>query len=149
MKNIILCSNLYNDMDALSNLISTMEYTDNLYGSEIKDFNFLPQGIDQQFENYLGHPVEVQPDTGTFRKPNSLAVLQPVYQHCLWVCIVALEDTVLKLYDKNEEDFTESNQINIKKNDFVFIRPWIYHSLEESKLVQVFLLNQKLEREDG
>jgi len=126
-----------------------MEYEDNLYGAEIKDFNFLPQGLDQQFQNYLGHPVEVQPNTGIFRKPNALTVLQPVYQHCLWVVIVALEDTVLKLYDKTEEEFTEINKLNIKKNNFVFIRPWLWHSLEENKLVQVFLLNQVIEREDG
>ena len=97
MKNLILCSNLYNDMDSLSGLISTMEYEDNLYGSEIKDFNFLPQGLDQQFEMYLGHPVEVQPNTGTFRKPNTMVHFEPFYQHCLWVGIVAMEDTTLTL----------------------------------------------------
>ena len=91
MKNLILCSNLYNDMDSLSGLISTMEYEDNLYGSEIKDFNFLPQGLDQQFAMYLDHPVEVQPNTGVFRKPNTTVHFEPFYQHCLWVGIVAID----------------------------------------------------------
>jgi len=148
MKTLILCNSLYGDIEQLSNLISTMEYEDNIYGQEIKDFNFIPQGIDEQFKNYLGHPVEVQPNTGVFRKPNSDVVLQPAYQHCLWVVIVALEDTVLKLYDKTEEDCSLTNQLNIKKNSFVFIRPWLWHSLEENKLVQVFLLNHKLENKE-
>lgn len=166
MKNLILCSNLYNDMDSLSNLISTMEYEDNFYGSEIKDFNFIPQGIDQQFTMELNHPIEVQPNTGIFRKPNTMIHFEPFYQHCLWVGIVALEDTTLTLWEQEEvktvfdvpqekmEEFllsndrskwSESNKLNIKKNNFVFIRPWLWHSLEEGKLVQVFLLNQKLE----
>ena len=169
MKNLILCSNLYNDMDSLSGLISTMEYEDNLYGSEIKDFNFLPQGLDQQFSNYLNHPVEVQPNTGVFRKPNTTVHFEPFYQHCLWVGIVAMEDTTLTLceqeniktvFDVPQEEMEslllnnspdkwfETNKLNIKKNQFVLIRPWLWHSLEEGKLVQVFLLNQKIENKE-
>ena len=137
--------------------------------SEIKDFNFLPQGLDQQFEMYLGHPVEVQPNTGTFRKPNTMVHFEPFYQHCLWVGIVAMEDTTLTLweqenvktvYDVPQEEmesflisnlpdkWTETNKLNIKKNQFVLIRPWLWHSLEEGKLVQVFLLNQKIENKE-
>lgn len=168
MKKLILCSNLYNDMDSLSGLISTMEYEDNLYGSEIKDFNFLPQGLDQQFAMYLDHPVEVQSNTGLFRKPNNMIHFEPFYQHCLWVGIVAMEDTTITLWEQeevknvfdvpqnemesflldncnNSSKWSETNKLNIKKNDFVFVRPWLWHSLEENKLVQVFLLNHKLE----
>ena len=175
MKVLSLCKNLYNDVESLSTFISTMDYEDNLYGSEIKDFNFIPQGIDEQFVRYLEHPIEVQPNTGIFRKPNTMVHFEPFYQHCLWVGIVALEDTTITLWEQDEvktmfdvdvekmEEFilnncndsakwTETNKLNIKKNDFVFIRPWLWHSLEENKLVQIFLLNQKMveeKREDG
>ena len=167
MQNIILCSNLYNDGDSLSALISNMEYESTPYGSEIKNFNFLPQGLEQQFSSLLNMPVEVQPNTGVFRKPNAIVHFEPFYQHCLWVCIVALEDTVLTLHEKDDiktvfdvpnekmeevllsNDWTETNKINIRKNEFVLIRPWLWHSLQEEKLVQVFLLNHRLEREDG
>jgi hypothetical protein len=171
MKTLILCNSLYGDIESLSNLISTMEYEDNVYGSEIKDFNFIPQGIDEQFKNFLSESVEVQPNTGVFRKPNTMIHFEPFYQHCLWVGIVALEDTTLTLWEQENvktifdvpqeemESFllnncndpskwSESNKLNIKKNDFVFIRPWLWHSLEENKLVQVFLLNRKLQEED-
>lgn len=168
MKNLILCSNLYNDMDSLSNLISTMEYEDNVYGSEIKDFNFIPQGIDEQFKNFLSESIEVQPNTGIFRKPNTMIHFEPFYQHCLWVGIVALEDTTLTLWEQENvktifdvpqeemetfllnndpSKWVETNKLNIKKNNFVFIRPWLWHSLEENKLVQVFLLNHRIEEE--
>lgn len=166
MKNLILCSNLYNDAESLSGLISTMEYEDNLYGSEIKNFNFIPQGLDQQFAMYLDHPVEVQPNTGVFRKPNSMVHFEPFYQHCLWVAIVALEDTTLTLWEQENiktvfdvpqgemdrfitsDKWTETNKLNIRKNQFVLIRPWLWHSLEEGKLVQVFLLNRRIENKE-
>ena len=89
-----------------------------------------------------------------------------------WVAVVAMEDTTITLweqenvktvYDVPQEEmesfllnnspdkWVETNKLNIRKNQFVLIRPWLWHSLEEGKLVQVFLLNQKIENkeEDG
>ena len=168
MKNIIICDNFYNDIESLSNIISGMEFEPNIYGEEIKDFSYIPEQLKDLFNGILNEPVEIQPNTGVFRKPNSAVLFENFYQHALWKCIVALEDTVLKIHEQegiktffnveNVEDFVLNNSfdpskwntvnsINIKKNDFVFIRPWFWHSLEENKLVQVFLLNQEIKEE--
>ena len=168
MKNIIICDSFYSDIDSLYNIISTMEFEQNLYGEEIKDFSYIPEPLTDMFRSILLDPVEIQPNSGVFRKPNSGVLFENFYQHALWKCIVALEDTTLHIHEQegiktffnveNVEDFvlnnsfdkskwTTVNSINIKKNDFVFIRPWFWHSLEENKLVQVFLLNQEIKEE--
>lgn len=168
MKNLILCNNLYNDIESLSTLITNLEYVDVLHGKEIEDFQYTPDGIDQMFSQILQEPVELQ--GGHFRKPNSLIHFDNFYQHTIWTCIVGLEETELKLYqhengsqsffdmprDTNMDQFFLDNcnkpenwqvksTINIPKNGFVFIRPWLWKSLMEDKLVQVFTLNAKIE----
>ena len=167
MNSLILSHNFYSDIDSLSNLISTMEFEDNLFGQEIKDFNFIPQGIEKQFEFNTKEQLEVQPDTGIFRKPNPMVHFESFYQHCQWLCIIALEDTVFKIHEQeniktvydveNLEEFLLNNnsmdnwstttQINMKRNGYVFVRPWLWHSLEKDKLVQMFLLNREIKEE--
>ena len=170
MKNIIICENLYEHIDSLNSMFIDMTYEDVIFGSEILNFNYIPQGLNERFKLYLNEEIEVQPNTGIFRKPNNLIHVEHFYQHCLWVCVLAYEDTTLKLwqqenvknvFDLKQEEMEQffldncgdsskwilNSQINIKKNDFVFIRPWLWHSLEENKLVQIFLLNQTIEEE--
>lgn len=166
MNYLILSHNFYSDIDSLQTLISTMQFEDTFFGQEIKEFNFIPQGLEKQFEFDLREQTEIQPNTGIFRKPNTLTHIEPFYQHCQWLCIVALEDTKLKIQEKenirtvfdvenlddflinNKEEWITSNEINIKKNDYVFIKPWLWYSLEENKLVQLFLLNQVIEEKE-
>jgi hypothetical protein len=169
MKKLLYCENLYQDIESLFQLISPMEYEQNIYGEEIINFNFMPQGLEQQFETVMGESLEIQPNTGVFRKPSNIIHFENFYQHALWLCIVALEDTQLRIYEQEEvktffdvkdnlDDFVVQNcmdeskwttqtQINIKKNGFVFIRPWLWHSLEKNKLVQIFLLNHKIKEQ--
>jgi hypothetical protein len=169
MKNFIQCDNLYGDINQLSILISSLEFVDVLHGKEIEDFYYVPQGLDHFFSMVDSQQIEIQPNTGTFRKPNSLIYFDNFYEHTLWACIAALEETELKLYehelgyrsffdvpkDTNMDQFFIDNcndptkwiiksVINIPKNSFVFIRPWLWKSLLEDKLVQVFMINQSL-----
>ena len=168
MKNLILCNNLYNDIEGLTTLITNLEYVDVLQGKEIEDFQYAPDGIDKMFSEILQEPVELQ--GGQFRKPNTLIHFDNFYQHTLWTGIVALEETELRLYEHelgyksffgmppetNMDQFFIDNCndstkwkarsiINMEKNDFVFVRPWLWKSLMEDKLVQVFTLNHKIE----
>ena len=169
MQNLILCENLYNDSNSLSTLISTLEFEDCLYGKFVKDFDFTPQGIDTMICNVLRHPVEVI--NGTFIKPNRMIHHDSFYEHTLWTCIVAMENTTLKVHehesgskgffdipDENKEQFfldnsmnpdkwTTTSVINMKENDFVFIRPWLWKSLEEGKLIQKFTINIRINAE--
>lgn len=159
MKNLIMCHKLYGDPTELNALISNMEFQPNLYGDEIKDFQYIPNGLQDFFSSLLNESVEIQPDTGIFRKPVPFVHFENFYQHSLWLCIVALEDTTLYLNsDSDKQTFFDVKNcdaeylmtaqwhtdcmINIKQNDYVFIRPWRFHSLSEGKLIQLFMLNQ-------
>lgn len=170
MKNIIIAENLYQDTDNLKELISKLEFEDNLYGKEIKEFFYIPDGIVNYFINISGEQdLEIQPDTGTFRKPNNMIHFSNFYQHSLWRVAVALEDTTCKIYSHTEsnvktffdldqtnvEQFCLNNSfnadkwnvlhtINMSKNTVVFIRPWMFHSFTEEKLIQLFMLNAKV-----
>lgn len=156
MKNLILSTNFYQDINTLNTMIGNMDFEASLYGSEILEFNFIPDELKDTFNIILNEEVEVQ--LGIFRKSNSTVHFENFYQHSLWKCIVAIDDTKLNIYDKTffdveniDEFMLQNNVLDIKhtitlnKNDFIFIRPWAWHSLEENKLVQIFLLNQKLQ----
>jgi hypothetical protein len=172
MKTLICCENLYDDIDSISTLISTLEFANCARGKEIEQFYHIPPDLTDLFTHIIGEDIEIQPDTGIFRKPNSLIHFDDFYQHSRWACIVALEDTELKSYQHvsgsrsffdipkdtdmdrlfiedccDPSKWSVLNSINIRKNGFVFIRPWVWRSLGEGKLVQTFLLNQKIESE--
>ena len=163
MKQFILASNFYQDIDSLMDIIAPMDFEPTLHGTEISDFEFTPTELAEKFLYILNENVEIQ--LGNFRKSNSMIHFENFYQHSLWKCIVAMEDNILKLFEQdniksffdvaNLDDFMLENSndeskwitkatLALKKNDFVFIRPWMWHSLSDSKLVQVFLLNQNL-----
>jgi hypothetical protein len=167
MKNIILCSSFYNDIDSLSELTANLEYTDCLYGREIEEFHYIPAELTEMISAVLEKSVEIQPDTGVFRKPNSIVHFDNFYEHALWTCVVALEDTAIHIHEhkdgsksyfdmpKEDEQFFINNcmtadkwtttvSINIKKNDYVFVRPWLWKSFEQDKTIQVFMVNNLL-----
>ena len=171
MKNIILCSSFYNDIGVLSDLISNLEYRDCLYGKEIKEFYYIPAELTEMISAVLEKNIEIQPDTGVFRKPNSIVHFDNFYEHALWTCVVALEDTTIHIHEhkdgfksyfdvpKEDEQFfinncmnsdkwTITTSINIKKNDYVFVRPWLWKSFEQDKTIQVFMVNNLLESKE-
>jgi hypothetical protein len=170
MKNIILCSSFYNDINSLSELVSNLEYIDCLYGKEIEEFYYIPAELNEMLSSVLKEDIDIQPNTGTFRKPNSIIHFDNFYEHALWTCVVALENTVLNIHEhkdgsksyfdmsKDEQFFIDNcmnvdkwnttTTINIKKNDYVFIRPWLWKSFEQDKTIQVFLINAKLESKE-
>ena len=170
MKNIILCSSFYNDITSLSELISNLQYTDCLYGKEIEDFSYIPDELPEMISSVLETDIEIQPNTGTFKKPNSFVYFDNFYEHALWTCVVALEDTVLHIHEHkdgsksyfdmpkeddffinncmNADNWTTAVSINIKKNDYVFVRPWLWKSFEQDKTIQVFMVNNLLESKE-
>ena len=165
MKHFLKCKSFYQDILQLQTLISSLEFEDHPFGKEIIDFYYIPEGLEEFLSQVLSEDIEIQPNTGTFRKPSDIIHVDDFYQHALWTCIVALEDTKINIvthkdghetfFDvKDDSEFfkqcvmlenwlTEST-ITLKKNEFIFIRPWVWRSLEQDKLVQTFLLNAKL-----
>lgn len=170
MKSLILCHNLYADITPLTETISSMEYASAPLGDEIENFQFMPQGLEDQFNYILNEQLELQGDMGIFRKPNAMIHYEPFYQHAAWLCIVALAPTQLTIHQHlaghdvqyaitNPEQFDQAQcltatcwrtltSVAMEPNDFVFIRPWAWHSLSENQLVQIFLLNQNLSIKD-
>jgi hypothetical protein len=167
MKQLIHCDQFYQDVNSLESLISSLEFEDTLYGKEILGFSYIPQGLTEFIGSVLDDTIEIQPDTGLFRKPNTTIHFDPFYQHARWSCIVAVEDTVLNLHthqsgvetffdvqDRIDDFFiqestkpqhwTTTTTLTLKQNQFVFIRPWVWRSLAADRLVQTFLLNLKI-----
>jgi hypothetical protein len=161
MINLIQAKNLYEDIISLSQHISTMDFEDNMFGGQLKNFSFIPSELENNFSQMLNQNVEIQPDTGFFRKSNNIIHIEPFYQHAQWLCIVAMEDITFSIYEQeyiktvfdvedNLDNFIfntdPSKWINIttiklNTNDYILIRPWLWHSVDG--LIQLFLLNQK------
>lgn len=165
MKQIIKCKSFYQNIDQLQNLIASLEFEDHPFGKEILDFYYIPEGLQEFLSHVLTEDIEIQPNTGTFRKSSDIIHVDNFYQHALWSCIVALEDVKINILQHKDgaetffdvkddaefykqcnipENWVVDSVITLKKNDFIFIRPWVWRSLEQDKLVQVFLLNAKL-----
>ena len=165
MKQFLKCKSFYQDIDQLQNLIASLEFEDHPFGKEILDFYYIPEGLQEFLSHVLTEDIEIQPDTGTFRKPSSIIHVDSFYQHALWTCIVALEDVKISIMEHKDgyetffdvkddseffkqcviaENWNVNSTISLKKNEFIFIRPWVWRSIEQNKLVQTFLLNAKL-----
>lgn len=166
MKNVIICDSLYADIAAMNLTVGSMDYEENILGEEIKDFQFIPAGLKEQFQHILSEDVEIQSDSGIFRKPLGMVHYEPFYQHAAWMCVVAIEATTLTLHQHvsgydiqyalshpdaitqsqfvDPANWTTTTAVTLQPSDFIFIRPWAWHSLTEHKMVQIFLLNQNL-----
>lgn len=164
MKQFIKCQQFYQDIDQLQSLIYSLEFEDHPLGKEILGFYYIPEGLQDFLKQVVQEDIEIQPDTGTFRKPSDLIHVDNFYQHALWTCVVALEDTKVNIcahkdgttfFDVKDnpdffkectmlENWTIDASIALKKNEFVLIRPWLWKSLEQDKMVQTFLLNTNL-----
>lgn len=166
MQNFIHCSGLYRDIDQLQSLMSAMEFEGMAFGEQIVNFNYVPAELEDFFTQEINSNVTIQQDTGIFRKPSNVIHVEHFFQHSLWVVVVAMEDTALTIHEQDNvktvldvidkldtfipdncydhDKWSTVNTINLKKNDYVYIRPWIWYSLEPTKLTQTFLLNTVL-----
>ncbi len=167
MKQFLKCDGFYQDPNALQSLIQNLEFEDTLYGKEIPDFYYIPQGLQEFIGSVLNEQIQIQPDTGIFRRPNQLIHFDNFYEHALWTCVVAVEDTAVNLHThrdghetffdvgSNVEEFFLSEAMNqdawsintsikLRKNQFLFIRPWVWRSYDAEKILQTFLINAKL-----
>ena len=166
MLKFLHAANLYSDITQLTSLIGSLEFDDAYFGKEIPNFYHKPPELDKFFSEVASQPIEIQPNTGFFRKPSDIVHCEPFYEHSQWICVVAMEDTILRthrhidgyktLYDVmtdssdidiSAENWIETSEINVSQNEFVMIRPGTFYSLEKDKLVQIFILNRQLDKE--
>lgn len=128
------------------------------YGREIRNFNMTFPDNDMLLGKLLGEDFARVDDerSGTFRYPwHNVIHFEEFDSLNEWRLAVALEDTVFRTFyhrdgfktvldcKENEwETFDYSNyeewnletQINLRQNDSVFYRPWVFHAFEEKLL---------------
>jgi hypothetical protein len=143
--------------------VQDLKFDPMAYGKEIQNFNMILPETDMLLGEMLGENfAKVDEDrSGTFRYPwNNLIHFEEYDSLREWRLAVALEDTVFRTYSHslgfktvldckneewktlnyvNEEEWNLETQINLRENDSVFYRPWVFHSFE-NKLIHCYTI---------
>jgi hypothetical protein len=162
MKSLQVYHKFFEDVNSLKELILGMEFEDHIHGQEILNFNHLSEDIDEYFQFITREPVICRKEiSGIYRKPYSKIHYEPFDEISQWVLIVAIEQTTFKTYRHKETNKTSvfgiddihkfqidncqdfdlwevDSEIKMQSNDVILVRPFIWHSLEENKLVQIY-----------
>jgi hypothetical protein len=159
--------NFYEKANNLYEIICKLDFKENLYGDEIKNFNMIPQGIETGFSNILNQKVVVSKDSGIFRKSYPPIHFENFNTNSIYVGIIALEDTKFTIYKhkntkstavisitENLNEFIKENcfdkekwdivaDINLYQSNLLLFKPWLWHGLD-SKLIKVFYLEREV-----
>ena len=155
------------DVKNLVGAVQGMQFVPCAYGYELPNFNLIFPDIEIILNKVLGERVIVDIDrSGVIRKPFNNAIHFEHFESSEeWCFIIALEKTTINLwhhiddikqgdiskadsksvfegYNFDYENFFEwkiHTNIVLEPNQGIFIRPWIFHSLE-SGLVQYYRL---------
>lgn len=147
------------EAEALCAVVQDVQYIETEYGKEIPNFNLILPDIHLVFSKILGENVKIdRKRSGIVRKPfNRMIHFESFEDPNEWCFIIALERTTLNIYKHvadiryNDLDVVDSRnvfegfQFNYRNlfewdvvtniilecNQGVFIRPWVFHSLEE------------------
>lgn len=175
MRDLILFSNFFADVDQTTKVISEMEFKDGQYGEQIPEFNMISPEHDRFFKIISNEPVEILENSGVFRKPYTTIHFEDFIRESAWVCAVALEENEFNIWkhiEKNSsnvfnleqdvQEFINENcfdltkwekevSIKLKPNQVIFFKPWMWHNFEHSNLMQFFYLkyNQEEKQEDN
>jgi hypothetical protein len=147
------------EAEALWSVVQDLQYVEKEYGLEVPNFNLVLNDIHLVFSKILGEEVVVDyKRSGIVRKPyNNMIHFESFDSPNEWCFILALEKTTLNIFkhvkdirynEYNQTDSTnvlEGYQFNYKNlfewdivsniilecNQGVFIRPWVFHSLQD------------------
>lgn len=154
---------IYNDVETLKEQISSFEFQDNTFGEQT-DFNTLSEDL-KRLLNSFSSALEVNQESGFFRKPYNIIHCEDVPEGRIYVGICPLDDakiTFLKHLETNSENafeinvpvsevlediiypdkFEETNSVNVKAGEIYFFSPALWHKVECS-LAQIFYLDVK------
>jgi hypothetical protein len=159
------------DVINLRNLAENLEFVEKSYGYEIPNFNLIFPDIEFILSKVLGERVQVDPEiSGVIRKPFNNRIHFESFQSTEeWCFFVALDLTVINLWHHIEDSsmgelsnadsknalegikynynnlFEWKIQTNIllEPNQCLFIRPWMFHSLQEGMVQYYKLLADK------
>jgi hypothetical protein len=155
------------DAEKLRTVASSMPFVEKPHGYEIENFNMIFPDVELIFNKVLGERVIVDPiRSGVIRRPFNNAIHFESFESSdEWCFFVALEPTTVNLWyhieDSSMGEFSKADSksvfdgvqfnyhnlfewkihtnIILEQNQGIFIRPWIFHSLE-SGMVQYYRL---------
>lgn len=143
--------------------VQGLKFEPMLYGREIRQFNMIFPDIDMLLGQMIGETFASvdEEKSGTFRYPYDHIIHFEEFDSLgEWRLAVALEDTVFRTYSHvsglktvldcknqewktfnygNQEEWNLETQINLRQNDSVFYRPWVFHSFAE-KLIHCYTI---------
>ena len=155
--------NFYNNANQIYEIVSKLDYKQETFGLQIKDFYLVPQGIDEGFSQILGKKINLGEKSGLFRKPYEFIHFENFNPKSLYLGIIALSDIKFYTYKhkeknyhqvidlkENVQDFIVKNcnnkdlwdvasQVNMSAGDIILVKPWCWHSLD-SGLVNIFYI---------
>lgn len=163
MLRLIYAKDFFDDesVTSLFHVANTLQYVEKDYGLEVDNFNYVPNGANELFSHVLGEQVIIDEQrSGVFRKPMLCVHFESFENIDEWCFVVALEQTTFNLYHhlsgaktaldgyrfnyKNMHEWDYELNIQLKPNEAVFFRPWLFHSIDNS-LVQYYRLLPKQE----
>lgn len=158
------------EAEALCAVCRDLQYVEREYGYEIPNFNLVLPDIHLVFSKILGQDVVVDHKrSGIVRKPhNGMIHFESFTTPDEWCFILALEPNVLNTYNHVEDirkgslgkvdskhvlegyqfnyrnlfEWDIANNVSLTCNQGVFIRPWVFHSLQDG-LVQYYRILPK------
>jgi len=148
------------EIQKLFNAVCMLQYQPSEYGSEVKDFNLLFPGIENMFSKAVGEQVVLEVEkSGLFRKPMFGIHFESFTDPDEWCFVIALEPTTFNVFHhiSGAESALQGFQfgyrnpfewgdavvnIELKTNQGLFFRPWLFHSLDKG-VVQYYKLKPK------
>jgi hypothetical protein len=148
------------EVQKLFNAVSMLQYQPSEYGAEVKNFNLLFPGIENLFSKAVGEQVVLEVEkSGLFRKPMFGIHFEAFADLDEWCFVIALEPTTFNVFHhiSGAESAMQGYQfgyrnpfewgdaivnIELKTNQGLFFRPWLFHSLDKG-VVQYYKLKPK------
>jgi len=150
------------DVERCVAAVTDVRFSEKSYGYELENFNMVLGGVEPILSKVLGERVIVEHKrSGIFRKPfNNIIHFEDFDSLNEWCFIVALEPNTLNLYHHKDQlgnidaktaldgwnhnyrnlfEWDLHTNVLLEANQGVFIRPWVFHSLD-SNLVQYYRL---------
>lgn len=141
----------------LYSIVSNLQFVEKEYGKEIDNFNLIQPGLEPLFSRAIGEPVVIDEDnSGVFRFCNSTIHFESFDHPDEWCFAIALEDHIMfntyhhnsgaetvfdgyKFHYRNLFEWKYISNFELKANQGIFYRPWIFHSFGAG-LIQYYKL---------
>jgi hypothetical protein len=141
-------------------ILPLMQFKENDFGSDLENFNMVPEDASEIFSKVLNNNINVEMDrSGVFRIPHLSGFIhfEEYESNKDWMFVVAIEHTTFNVYEhktgaknaleayefayRNLFDWNLTTNFLLEPGQGVFFRPWLFHSFN-SGLIQTFRLKE-------